>query len=250
MTSPNLPVNTFVDIARLLYCPVEGSLLTHAVNLYPCNHKVNEIAVAQIGGICPTCNGVVQDQSPDGFVRNLIDRLIDSRNAAEGLTLVSAQSEPERCISYPWPRARFVSVGSWWTVCNSEETPLIRTLGFWTRTTSSVFQKISLLGYRDGSIAICVEFDRENKDRLLSFFDQLGVSIDRNMDTQSTWAINNDIRIVFAVLARNNTFQETEIGLMSQIIEAGDWTTITPLRPEEQIIITPVNEYRRAWFAS
>lgn len=71
----------FVSLLKTVYCPVERQLLTQAVNLLPCCHKINQAAAERMygksiagecelkGERCVICKGNVTGYAPDQTIR-------------------------------------------------------------------------------------------------------------------------------------------------------------------------------------
>lgn len=64
------------NLEQEMTCPIEYTLLTDAVSLEPCMHKVSEVAAEKMfarenGKICPTCQGNVSKYAVDQQMRNL-----------------------------------------------------------------------------------------------------------------------------------------------------------------------------------
>lgn len=73
-------INFVTELLRSVYCPEEHTLLTNAVTLWPCCHKINQAAAErmygqcvdgklELGGRCTVCNKGVTGYAPDEDVR-------------------------------------------------------------------------------------------------------------------------------------------------------------------------------------
>lgn len=58
-------------LGKELECPVSLELLTEAVNLHPCNHKIQEYVLDKLQKKeCPTCSKIIINAQPDHTIRN------------------------------------------------------------------------------------------------------------------------------------------------------------------------------------
>lgn len=205
----------------LLKCPVKKDYLSRSVLLIPCGHTISEAAAEilypnrnQADGIdrvehdtsprCPLCQRKVVALNPNVLVRQFVSEILDIK--LDGFL---------ENIPFPGTRGEFVLEAGDWSV-HDTGTPLVRQLVFLSQRGAS-FQKMSILGYEDGSVAISIRFDPQIKDYLVHCGLQFGFAHEVYKSNPS------DIKLLFTILTKHNEIPEDKLGLIQDLVTTVNW---------------------------
>lgn len=242
--SSNYDVENFL---KALECPVNLDLLTDAVSLSPCMHKVNAAAAKAIYGQmisneagvkerkpCIICKQTVTAYYEDHFTRGIVALLMGSKQL-ELIPQVSAKIQADfkemnaGDIPFPGKPAKFECVSGKWESYNSGA-DLERCMEFQCITTieNSLFKSFSILGYKDGSVSIFIRFNYVT-EKLTKYFHALGIQTD-DLFLGSLKCNGMQAKKLFSVLARHNEIPNTHFDLIRTLIEHGDWKKVDQMK--------------------
>lgn len=141
-------------------------------------------------------------------------------------------------VPFPGKRGNFtLEPGKDWSIAD-EGVPLIRQLSFINETKDSLLEKIKLLGYKNGSLAVHIIFPKESFQILETYLTPLDLDksefIRRNKD-YFHFNTPRERLILFKILQEFNQFPEKELPLLEKLIRATNWKIVTPFTLEEAI---------------
>lgn len=238
--SSNLTHNQLVLQDQLL-CPVFLEPLFEAVSLVPCAHKVQQAAAEKIFGTthggwlvqsdkpCPVCRISVIGYMVDHSMRNTVKQLFElSENDLNAMLATVKGKLAEKCkavkkdalvaMPYPGKRARFVhQVGNWDLFYLPGN--LCRKMEFISSTKDSLIEDFSLLGYKNGKVAIQVKFSEGNN--IVEYLKQFDIIVDR-IDLIGYMTKNQDqLKVIFNIIAQNNEIPASHFEKIRDIVAKG-----------------------------
>ncbi len=225
------------NMADILTCPVNFKPFYDAVTLFPCAHKVNKEVALQLFGKtmenfcirtehpCPVCRTVVIGYSPDHAVRDLAHSFFDHR---------SPSARPEKSLAlpqelpYPGRRGVFFHQSGDWQPFDCGKSDLNRMLEFSSKTPDSLINQFSLLGYKDGSVALDINIPliARYSNRPQHIVRKVIVSYFRSHELDYTSLFRGfikattpkQVRTLFSILATNNDIPEPHLQQIGAII--------------------------------
>jgi hypothetical protein len=243
MDAPIIPKPANVaNVAVSLVCPVYGTPLTDAVMLTPCGHTVSEVAASRLyHGMrdeavansvpCPLCRRVVKAFYPNQIVRAIAEETLGHK-LPDVLPAVSAAIQADEAVNidaipFPGRGAKFVSSGDWNQIVDYPG--LVRELRFESHTSSSLFGGVVVLGRRTGQVVIAVMFN-EHKKIAANYLSKCGIPIGPEISLIGEYySDTRSLKPLFKILAKHNEFPADIYPLLCALVEAGDWTKVTPL---------------------
>lgn len=199
-------VNNFWDS---LLCPVQMNPLTEAVALFPCCHKVNEIAAKRLFGSvvndrcelktpCVVCRETVTSYYPDPIMRGAVSFFLGE--VPEKSKVLEQEPIQENDLPYPGKPATFEQV----RITHSR---LCRKMNFESTTPDSLLESFDLFGYKNGSIAILVTFAERDLDAFRTYIRAHQIV----SKCEDGWLIiqnPKDLEKFFQILSRNNVIPD------------------------------------------
>lgn len=224
-------------LLETMQCPLELKPLLTAVNLFPCNHKVNEAAAKELYGkceisgacekkgiTCRVCGGIVTRYGPDHTIRQLADLIFGNQHLLDKLPehplVLEKRPEP---LPYPCKRETFVHTKGDWEPFRSGG-DLCRIYTFASFSSDSVIREFSLLGYYNGKISIYISFQGGNKE-FVNYLRSHGMII-KEYDSCYKTGTPEDLKTLFRIIAENNEIPEKDYGFLRALVEKGrtDWS--------------------------
>lgn len=195
-------------VLALLNCPKEKTLLTDAVNLFPCCHKVSEVA-AQGLQACTVCHVLISGSVPDYTVRDVASRF-------KGLNPVQP---PNLDLT-----AAFVLVTDNWDLPYknySTSRPLARKLEFLSVTKGSLLNRFELLGYWQGEVRFYFHCHSENEELFNQLLKSHGITRG-SLDIVGYRSKNHgEMKTLFRIVALNNEIPADYFYKIRSIVEKG-----------------------------
>lgn len=254
MTSAASSTKFDVDnFTKALECPFGLDLLTEAVSLAPCMHKINEAAAKALYGAmvsekegvekrspCLICKKIVTAYYPDHFARGIIALLSGSKQPETLLPQVSSKIQAEKALAagkipFPGKPAKFEWFDGDWTKSDHGFGSLVRSMDFKCVTTiaNPFFSKFSILGYTDGSILISVHFPEESEDAA-SYFKALGIQMDSADKCLGRLICGNEqAKKLFSALATHNEIPASHFDLIRTLIQHGNWKVVDQIQQKD-----------------
>jgi hypothetical protein len=203
-------------VLGLLKCPSTKRLLIEAVNLFPCCHKVNEVAVSTLKE-CPVCNKAIVGFVVDQTMRSVAVAVNGYEKELEALS----QTQP---ASNSIPAIFACSTWDWSPV---EKMLIRRQWRFISLNQASLLQCFELDEYKDGDIGIFLSY-RENKG-----FEQLlhsnGLSPDGKGFVIASYSQDHfaasyqKVAKLFRLVAQRIEISADDFYKMHAILERGYW---------------------------
>lgn len=228
-------------LLETIQCPVDLQPLFTAVNLFPCNHNVNEAAAKKLYGECaspgscekkgipcPVCRGVITSYGPDHTVRQLASLIFGNRELLNKLPESPlVLEERPKPLPFPGKPVTFVHTSGDWEPFSSGGN-LCRHYQFKSITLDSVITEFSLCGYHDGSISIFIDFPRGNKE-FVTYLRSHGIIID---EYESSYLADTpeSLKTLFRILAENNEIPKEYYEKLRAIVEKGSIERSEPSR--------------------
>lgn len=228
-------------LSNALTCPILKTPLKDAVLLLPCCHTISEVAathlyhgIHQVNGEnsvknqapCALCSRNVTAYYPNHIMRSLVELMLGIKSK-EDLPTTSAIIQPDKeknldDIPFPGVGAHFVLASGDWNFFDSGG-DLIREMTFVSKTKDSVFKKMSVLGYYDGSIAISINFEKNNKI-VGDYLSECGINLDFVDIICGFYKSNfNDTELLFRILAKHNYIPADKFSLIRNLVAKGNW---------------------------
>lgn len=241
-TGTQFDVKNFISS---LSCPFGLDPLREAVNLFPCCHKVNEIAAEKYYGKivdgfcelrekqCVVCNTPVVAYAPDHTIREIVSQIFGHEQDLASLPthpLVLEEKKAEGNLPYPGLPAIFVwTEGNWEPFNYGPE--LCRMIEFKSVTENSLLESFTLLGYWGGDIAIAVKFkDKFFNQYLLAHQLPNASSLDLLFKTSTP----TGIKTLFRIIALHNEIPVEHFNQIREIVERGSCDPLP--RPQQRSI--------------
>ncbi len=216
---------------RSLTCPIGLDPLRQAVNLFPCCHKVNQVAAEKRHGKiveghcelkerCVVCNTEVVDYAPDDTIRDLAGSVFGHEKDLESLPthpLVLEQKRAEIGISYPGPSAIFIWTGGEWDKPFDSGGDLCRLMHFMSITDNSLLEGFRLLGYYGGQISLAIDFKKDGSFKKFLKSHRMFCSINGSYRTETL----QELKTLFRIIALNNEIPADQFNQIRQIVERG-----------------------------
>lgn len=235
-SSLNIPENP-------LTCSIYFEPLTEAVTLVPCAHKIQQAAALEWFGPvqngwelktkkpCPLCRAPTLGYMVDHTMRNVVrsvyelpeaDRNTFLENMTSNLAQKSLAVEKDTTpiLPYPGKQARFVHTsGDWKPLDRASCGELSLRMDFQSTTEDSLLKKFSLLGYKDGDVAISIGFCEKDSKNLNSYLKQFDILIDSDYSFKTK--TKEQLRILFNILAENNEIPASHFDKVKDIVTKG-----------------------------
>lgn len=222
------PDKRTIDVSKLtdsFTCPVSLSLLTEAVSLIPCSHKINEsIAIEMFGkqipgswrllkeGFCPLCRQKVEGYSIDHTIRGLVAQIFgdDSSKVITPMSSGVPSAEP-----YPGKNAKFnVNKDCW-------EEPLYGEIQF--ISLDSFIYKITLSTWKGPNFNLCIFFNsKADIERIDRYFQSNAFPPMNDADKKSKSYNLREIPFIrkfFKILTEHNEFPRESFEKIKRIFE-------------------------------
>lgn len=247
------PINPIVaqetkNFSNLLLCPILFTPLKDAVILTPCNHTISEEALRrlyqtalshQIEGIqqppCPLCRRTITGHAPNLLIRSLVESALRIHLEASLPTISASLASDEEIdpatIPFPGPPAKFVLKSGEWDFEN-EEDRTVRTLSFTSRT-DSLFDELSIHGYRNGEVSLRIYF-QNHKKIALDYLKNCGIKICPEHEICNFYSSNlSDTKLLFKIVMLHNEIPSDKIPLIRDLVMRGHWKSPShpPKRP-------------------
>lgn len=221
------------NFTSTLTCPIEFKPLTSAVNLFPCCHKVNQVAAEHyygkmVAGFCESrekpciiCKSPVTGWAPDHTIRDLASQVFGHTEELESLPthpLVLEEVKAEVDLPYPGIPAVFVlSEGDWSERFNIEDSTLCKSVSFKSITKNSLLIEFILLGYSCGKVCIYIIYQDRHplEEYLLAHRIVLDGGWGHKTETQK------DLRTLFRIIALNNEIPAEQFSQIREAVELG-----------------------------
>lgn len=226
-----------------LICPVLLEPLFQAVCLFPCTHKIQQVAAEKIFGVthngwlvqsknpCPVCRtsvlGYAIDYSTRSIVKQLFELPDNEINAIlalikKNLAKKSISVEKDVLVEMPYPgkSARFVYDKGDWELCNSGA-DLSRSMQFKSSTKDSLIEEFAVLGWSDGNISISMKFSKDSSGvkEYLKQFDLFPdwKALEYGYKSQG----HDQLKIFFNILANNNDIPTDHFAKIRDLVLKG-----------------------------
>lgn len=140
----------------------------------------------------------------------------------EDLPSASATIQPDKeknldDISFPGIGAHFALASGNWEIFDSGA-DLVRQMTFVSQTKGSLFEKMGVLGYKDGSVAIFIEFEKNSK-LVSDYLSQCGIDLDFiSMDCGFYKSNLSDTKLLFRILAKHNYIPPDQFSLIRDLV--------------------------------
>jgi hypothetical protein len=211
-----------------LFCPAGSGPLIEAVNLFPCNHKVNQ-AVAEkwyskkdgnslSERDCVVCHTPVETWGPDPTVRSLASRLFGHQK--ESLPTLALEEKKAENLAYPGIPAEFVwKEGDWHQVEDVCGANVCRQIHFTSYTPDSLLKEFSFFGYPNGAVFLTVVFSENSFFKEYLQAHQLFCGSYASCGNRYMAISPENVRKLFDIVANNNEIQRVPLYAFYQIYE-------------------------------
>lgn len=226
--------NAIENFQNNLECPVlMPNTLIDAVLLAPCGHSIGEVALKamykdKVEIDCPLCRERVTAWFPNRSLRSIVGQALDL------VPSIKAVSEKQDPIPFPGKKARFIHVHGNWEVLDSG-THLAREMNFQSTTCGSLFEEITILGCKNGTVSILIKF--LGKEETISYLNQCGVQAPSQGSKGSYRSNAYDTKALWSVIATHNEIPKNKVALLRELIYVGDWKIVTPLTAEDKALL-------------
>ena len=238
--------NSVQSLQQELICPVILKPLTEAVSLVPCAHKVQQTVAEKIYGethggwqvsskeLCPVCRAAVVGYMPDPTIRNMVKQFFELPEAEINAMLASVKNnlaeksmpvEKKAIVEVPYPgeSAEFVMIMDKWGLFDrGEDNALCRHLIFMSITKDISIEKFTVLGYKDGSVSIGLQFSSTKIEAIEQYLNQLGLKPNA---FELGWIYESEgcdqLKVFFDILAKNNKIPSPYLELIGGVVEKG-----------------------------
>lgn len=180
-------------------------MLTDAVVIIPCAHKIQECVAKTIFGeatvegwrinreaICPMYRRKVEGYSIDHSMRNIVKEIFNQEQKSLGR------------IIYPGISGKFLHNRGDWSVFNSGGN-LCWEMKFKSITPNSLIKKFSVLGYSDSSVVIHIDYEKKNFQKIRFYLQHFDIVINEPCDNYSCRSKTLDQLVtIFNIFAQNN----------------------------------------------
>jgi hypothetical protein len=221
-------INRVIDCAiNELTCSVDFEPLYNAVNLVPCNHKINAIPALKIFGAmnanlcalqgiaCPLCNRIVTAYSKDPVVRNLANQIFSLSHSKIDLPAeLKRRSDLTEEETAFYDRAEFVL-----------EEKIRGRFGYYkfvSTKKTSLLKSFSMMKNEEDKFVIIITFRRNDK-RIPGYFESiLGKNPVDEIDLEfGLYKAEKKlaIKIAFYLLVEHNSIPEEFIGLLTKKVD-------------------------------
>ncbi|MGC1878931.1 MAG: hypothetical protein WA347_04830 [Rhabdochlamydiaceae bacterium] len=222
------------DFLSALTCPIELDPLTQAVNLFPCCHKVNQIAAEKYYGKivngfcglseknCVICNTQVVAYAPDHTIRDLAARAFGHEKDLESLpnhSLVLEEKKSEIDQPYPGLPAVFVHMGGSWDKFYDSGGELCRMMEFKSITNNSLLQNFKLLGYCNGDVSISILFQKSKA--FVKYLLAHHIDCDEHIAEFCRSTTPEHLKTIFRIISLNNEIPGDKFNQIREIVERG-----------------------------
>lgn len=134
-----------------------------------------------------------------------------------------------------------VKENSDWSNLFSSGGPLVRTLSLLSSTPNSLIKKMEILGYRDGSIAISVNFDQKDIEIIRNYLKKNELDISQDFQGSYLSTKSEEVKKLFTILAEKNKIPDDKLQLITALVESCNWNSVTPLKGDQ--ILPPLDLY-------
>jgi hypothetical protein len=173
---------------------------------------------------------------------------------------VYMNSENSQKMDYPGKSAHFVLDPKKWIFSkkgnweyHAEDFDLVRCLEFCSATEDSLFNRCAILGNKDGSVRIMVGFQTRHAQTIIAYFKKNHLC--EHIEFQTYEGVcgyktqsNEENKNLIKILMEHNQFPEEYLSLVCEMMEKGDWISVTPTTTNEkdpigntQVIFVEVN---------
>ena len=214
-----------IDTLRVhLQCPVTLETLSEAVSLVPCAHKVQQAVAERIFGVvdsgwevrvsdlCPVCRVPVVGYMADHVVRNIVTDL-----------LPLTEDKLSASIPYPGKQAQFIyHKGDWNVLFEEEYGSLCRKIDFISSTKDSFLKSFCMLGYKNGSVAISMNFPPEST-HMTAYLKQFDITPNDSEELYGFYISEDEeqLKTLFNIIAENNEIPASHSALIREIVDLG-----------------------------
>lgn len=234
------------NISKSLECPVMATPLADAVMLTPCGHTISELAAKNIHrgmnqdsvekqAPCPLCRRTVTAYYPNLALRSLVSSILGIK-LEEALPAICAEVSPDvevdiDTVPFPGIGARFTQTNRGWDQIIPFNDELVREIKLVSEKKDSLFEEMSVLGYRDGGVAIFLTF-KQFRTEASAYLQKLGIKADYHPFLKSD---KSNIKRLLSIIAKHNQIPADQFDLIKKLAESGDWTKVTPLQNGENL---------------
>lgn len=215
----------------LLSCPIGLDPLIHAVNLFPCCHKVNAAAAEKYYGKiiegfcelknkCVTCKQPVTSYAPDHTIRELATRIFGQEKDLESLPthpLVLEEKESLK-VDLPYPGLPADFIHSSGDIDHLFSLGCSRFIKFVSITPNSLLKEFWLRGNLDGTFKLTIIFnDLGESESIRNYFMacRLPLELDPSLLTQTP----ETVKRAFRILVTNNQIPVEHFSKLREIVE-------------------------------
>lgn len=137
-------------------------------------------------------------------------------------SLNSLETKNSTKIPYPGERGEFVLKSGDWKFIDYG-VPLVRELRFVSRKSSSLFNEVNILGYRNGLVGLCVKYKENDFEVIKNYFESLGLDMSKISSRQYIALFHKDVKTLYEILQENNSLPQEQLPLIRNLIEKGKW---------------------------
>lgn len=132
---------------------------------------------------------------------------------------------------FPGNGAQFIVEGDIWKISDHDETHLARSLNLKSQTDNSLFESVSICGYRKGEISFFSYFRHDPNCEVEMYFKNWTIPVFKGLRAETA----EQRAAIFQVLNRYNTLPPEHLDLIRKLAHAQNWFEVTPLGPNEHL---------------
>jgi len=229
----------FDNFVNFFECPVTLTLLDTAVSLFPCSHKVNDVAAERFFGKmnkqrgveknapCPCCRQMIIAYEPDHTVRSWIPLI--KKRSLQAVQLEAEQKE-KMDPSYPGKSGKFILDKDLDWIHSFPIGEYVKQLKLNAVSSDSFIKEITIHGLNDGTVRIQIDFDKSAPDATQEYFATHKLRVDWGGRRGSCLSkCHETTRKLFAIIIKHNEIPEQELVFMRRLVKLNNWKFRMPL---------------------
>lgn len=216
------------EIQKKLTCPISKTLLTEAIDLQPCAHKVNFSVVqnqVRLCFPCPVCKKNTTHREKDTLIRSLA--WVVTQEFLKIEKPKQAVLEYRTDVVYPGARIKWILLEDWRVV--EKKAGVVRRLSFRSLEPHAFWERVELWGYEGGSMTLRLVPEKSLFVSAQNYLTELGfISFIKTPGGVFVFSDPLQMQHIYRILEAN-TILDSKKELFQRLVFAERWQSITPL---------------------